>query len=80
MICFRDMTFCSAECATVDCVRQYTDDTHAEALLWWDTFNCGGDVPVAFTDFSMGCEEYEMTEEKIEALAYERAAQKDHQG
>lgn len=57
MICYKDMTFCSAECRNYNCPRNYTDDIHQAAREWW-----GGDhddMPVAFSDFSDTCEEYE---------------------
>tara|TARA_R110000751_G_scaffold263059_2_gene362378 strand:+ start:762 stop:959 length:198 start_codon:yes stop_codon:yes gene_type:complete len=58
-------------------MRQYNDDTHAEAVLWWDTFgSVSAAVPVAFSDFSnSGCEEYEPTEERLEALKYIRESE-----
>lgn len=55
MICYRDMTFCSAQCATKDCKRQFDAAQKAAAKKWW-----GGDgAPVAFSDFSNTCPLYE---------------------
>ena len=52
MICYRDMTFCSAACANYNCPRNYTDDIHLAAREWMDP------PPVAFADFSKDCGEY----------------------
>ncbi len=47
MICFRDMTFCSRECANVECHRNFTPEVQAAARKWW-----GNDgAPVAFASF-----------------------------
>jgi len=54
MICFRDMTFCSAECATTDCARNWTPEQQEAARKWWR----GNDAPVAFADFSGDCPDY----------------------
>lgn len=54
MICFRDMTFCSAPCQTRECPRRWTPELAAQARAWWK----GPDVPVAFQDFSRACPDY----------------------
>lgn len=54
MICFRDMSFCSAECLTVDCRRQFTPEVRAAARRWWG----GDEAPIAFADFSPDCPDY----------------------
>lgn len=54
MICFKDMTFCSAECANHQCPRNFTPDQKVQARNWWG----GDDVPVAFADFKTGCEDF----------------------
>ncbi len=56
MICFRDMTFCSAKCKNAECDRQFDAKQKAAAEKWWE--GCDGSPPVAFTDFSPKCEEY----------------------
>ena len=56
MICYRDMTFCSAACANYTCPRNYTDDVHLAARQWWS--HDPDNVPVAFMDFSKDCGEY----------------------
>ena len=52
VICYRDMTFCSAACANYNCPRNYTDDVHLAAREWMDP------PLVAFADFSKDCGEY----------------------
>lgn len=54
MLCYRDMTFCSAKCATLDCRRNFTAKESAKARVWWG----GMDAPVAFADFKTGCPDY----------------------
>ena len=56
MICYRDMTFCSALCGTEDCTRNFTDDDRQKAEKWWE--GCAGGPPIAFADFSDGCPHY----------------------
>jgi len=51
MLCYRDMTFCSAKCRTTECMRNWTDEKAKAARDWWG----GDDAPVAFSDFSAGC-------------------------
>jgi hypothetical protein len=54
MICYRDMTFCSAfptVCKNDKCERAFTDKERQESRTWW-----GNDrVPVAFSNFGPGC-------------------------
>lgn len=55
MICYKDKTFCAADCMTLDCHRQFTPAEAEQARAWW-----GGDnPPVAFADFSLGCPDYQ---------------------
>lgn len=56
MICYKDMTFCSASCAELNCHRNYTDEVHEAARKWWD--HDPDNVPVAFSDFSVKCDYY----------------------
>lgn len=56
MICFRDMTFCSAECGNVNCRRNWNDERQGEADKWWESFKSDDPAPVAFSDLSEGCE------------------------
>jgi hypothetical protein len=57
MLCYRDMTFCSASCANKECRRQFTAEDRLKAELWWR--GCEGGPPVAFADFSANCEAYQ---------------------
>lgn len=55
MTCYRDMTFCKAECDNKDCHRLLTPEVWASAAKWW-----GSDegVRVAVSDFSPRCPVY----------------------
>jgi hypothetical protein len=55
MICFRDMTFCTAACADTQCHRRLTPDVKAAARRWWG----GDDAPIAMADYSDGCQDYD---------------------
>jgi len=56
MICFKDMTFCDSDCTNKDCARLWTEELQKQADEWWG--GAGKGAPVAFSDFSGGCEEY----------------------
>lgn len=60
MLCFRDMTFCSAECQNKKCERNWGLRDKSDYDKWSESFTGGG--PVAFCDFSSGCEEYKSYE------------------
>lgn len=55
MISYRDMTFCQAKCANAECPRHWDAIKRAKAIGWWG----GEDAPVAFSDFSKDCPEYQ---------------------
>lgn len=55
MLCFRDMTFCAAECANADCERRLTPEVRAAAFDWWR----GPGAPMAVADFSPRCAIYQ---------------------
>lgn len=55
MMCYLDMTFCEAACENFACRRKFTDADRDKARQWW-----GGDnAPVAFSDFSPKCIDYQ---------------------
>lgn len=54
MIHYKDMTFCSAECVNRECPRNYSPDVHKAAVAWG-----GENAPVAFSDFSADCKDFE---------------------
>lgn len=56
MICYRDMTFCSAECKTRKCERNWKLMDKTSYVEWSKAFSGSG--PVAFADFSENCEKY----------------------
>ena len=54
MICYRDMTFCSAfptVCRNDKCERAFTEQDREDAQVWWGY----GEAPVAFSNFGPGC-------------------------
>lgn len=54
MICYRDRTFCTANCATPDCDIRLTEQVQLDARRWW-----GGDgAPISVQDCSGTCPEY----------------------
>lgn len=53
MLCYKDMTFCSANCATV-CLIKLTPQVEEAAARWWGSF----DAPIAVSDYSDTCQEY----------------------
>lgn len=56
MLCYRDMTFCNAECGTMSCPRKFTETDARNARVWW--MGMQGEPPVAFSDMKRGCEIY----------------------
>lgn len=59
--CYRDMTFCSAECSTYDCHRQFTSEEQEKANEWMEN------PPIAFSDFSKNCDLYRPIQVDFEA-------------
>lgn len=58
MMCFKDMTFCVAYCATEQCNRNWRLRDKSDYYEWSQDFP-GGEGPVAMTDFSNDCPDYE---------------------
>lgn len=58
-MCFRDMTFCIAECANTNCPRKYTDKVQRFAEIWWGS----KDAPISLGDMSEGCKDYQPVED-----------------
>jgi hypothetical protein len=54
MICYKDMTFCNAECANDKCFRKYTKEVVANAAKWWGS----DEAPIAVQDMSTNCPVY----------------------
>jgi hypothetical protein len=55
MVCYKDMTFCSAECENNKCERRLTPKIVEGAIKWW-----GSDkAPIATCNFSDDCNEYQ---------------------
>lgn len=58
MMCYRDMTFCSAftdgNCVNNQCRRAFTAQEQQMAKRWWGN---DGEAPVAFSDFMSGCDQ-----------------------
>lgn len=51
MICFRDITFCIADCRNKECTRKYTEQVVESANKWWGN----SDAPIAISDLSANC-------------------------
>ena len=51
MICYKDKTFCTAECANYECDRMYTKEVVANAAKWWGN----DEAPIAVRDMSNDC-------------------------
>lgn len=58
MICFRDTTFCASDCTNSVCRRHFGEDDKAAARKWAEQSGFKDGAPVAFSDFSEGCEDY----------------------
>ena len=59
MLCYRDMTFCSAsivKCINEECPRFFGPKQSEAAKKWWGE-DVHGPAPVAFSDFSDICGE-----------------------
>lgn len=53
MMCYRDMTFCSANCRTI-CSIKFTPEVEEAAIRWWGS----SDAPIALSDYSDTCPDY----------------------
>jgi hypothetical protein len=51
MICYRDKTFCTANCANLPCTSKLTDEVRTDAEKWWGQKG----APIAVSDFSAKC-------------------------
>jgi hypothetical protein len=58
-MCFRDKTYCAAECANAACSRQFTKAEQEAAERWWG----GPGAPVSWADMSVGCADYQPVEQ-----------------
>ena len=54
MICFKDQSFCNAECENYTCSRMFTGKIVKEAQEWWGSEN----PPISLMDMSIGCSAY----------------------
>lgn len=61
MMCYRDKTFCSAECATTDCHRQFTERDRIGSEQW-ARLSGFESAPIAWSDFSTTCPKYKPAE------------------
>lgn len=60
MMCFKDKTFCTAECdLSVECDLRYTPQVYADAKEWWGKEG----APIAVGDRSSSCSIFKPTEE-----------------
>ena len=63
MICYRDMTFCNADCSVIECRRKLTDAVRYAAREWAERSGFS-DVPIAVSDFSRQCPAWNPVEAK----------------
>jgi hypothetical protein len=56
MMCYRDMIFCNAPCATLSCPKKFTDTDATKAREWWG--DMPGNPPVAFMDMRARCPDF----------------------
>ena len=69
MLCYKDMTFCIANCGTI-CTIKLTSQVEEAAAKWWGS----SDAPIAVSDYSDTCQDYKElqcssdTSEKITQL------------
>lgn len=54
MLCYKDMTFCSSDCAKSDCYRYFGEEQRIAAREWWGNDN----APVLMANFSQKCADY----------------------
>lgn len=65
MLCFRDTSFCSSDCINTACSRHFSPDDEAAAKEWARRSGFDeGEMPVAWADYSDGCEEYRKPEKE----------------
>ena len=57
MLCFKDMTFCKSDCTNSDCWRFFSEELKKESIEWM-----GEDAPIAFSDFSDVCVNYQSSQ------------------
>ena len=57
MMCYRDKTFCSSSCVRAQCYRYFDMWDSVGAFMWM-----GDDAPIAYSDFSAQCPDYEPPE------------------
>lgn len=62
MICYKDMTFCVAECGELKCPRNLTDQVKADAEAWWGS----KDAPIAVSDFRLECDMYKPVSKEVD--------------
>lgn len=54
MICYRDQTYCVANCSHAGCTRLLTPEVKEAATKWWGS----SDAPIAVSDYSDTCPYY----------------------
>lgn len=58
---YKDMTFCSSDCANKPCHRYFGEYHRQQSRKWWG----GDDPPVAWSDFSGDCPDYIAPRDKL---------------
>ncbi len=58
-MCYRDRTYCGADCANTQCDRKLTIEVHQAAEQWWGS----PEAPIAVSDYSLTCPAYQPIKE-----------------
>lgn len=56
MMSYKDRTFCKSDCTNSDCYHYFGEYQLESARKWWS--HDPDNAPIAWADFSVGCEEY----------------------
>lgn len=78
MIHFKDQTFCasSIECANTKCFRNLTPKLAKQGEKWWGS----KDFPVCYSDFKVGCDDYQEKNTSQEGMAVGKKRQNSKKG
>lgn len=59
MLCYKDKTFCYSDCTNSKCYRFFGEEERIGSRKWWS--HDPDNAPIAFSDFSKNCEDYEVS-------------------
>lgn len=60
MLCYKDRTYCGSKVEHHTCGREFTEQDHTDAVLWWG----GEDYPLALGDFCTHKDHSELDQDK----------------